>query len=255
MIINGITSGLTALRAFNQNAFGLAKSTEKLATGSRINRAADDPAGLITSENLLAVLAILDAEARSMQRSDHVIATADSALSEVSDQIRRAEALEIANANEGGISKEEQAANQMEIDQIHESINRQLSRSTFNGRRLFNGSLELTAGGASISIEALSLTSSGGSSEERLQELQDFRKLINTTRGELGAFSKNIIGSGLANTAKTIENIAAAESIIRDTDYAKESAEVARFQLLTEAAGKALALTNLQAGQVLSLLA
>ena len=255
MMIPGITNGLTAQRAFNRNAAGLANTIEKLSTGSRINRAADDPAGLITSENLRSVLAWLDAETRSMQRTDHVIATADSALGEVSSQIRRAESLEIANANGAGISAQERAANQMEIDSIHDSINRQLGGATFNGRRLFDGSLELKAGGSSLTMAAISLTSTGGSSADRLQSLQDFRSLINTTRGELGAFSKNIIQSQRNNTAVTIENLSAAESIIRDTDFARESAEVARYQLMTQAAGKALVLTNLQAGNVLSLLA
>jgi len=255
MIINNLTTSLTTQRTLNLNTLNLNKSNEKLATGSRINRAADDPAGLITSENLRAVLAALDAESRNMQRADHITATADATLDEVANQTRRAQQLEIANANESGISQEEKQANQMEIDQIHESINRQLNNASFNNQNLFDGSLTLSAGDTTLSVDQLSLTSTATTSEDKLQELKDFRNTINTTRAQLGAFSKNTIASQLTNNAKTTQNIAAAESQIRDTNYAKQSAQSARLQLLTNSSTKALALTNLQNQQTLSLLA
>ena len=254
MIINATTT-LTAQRAFNQNTTNFNTSNEKLATGSRINRASDDPAGLITSENFRAVLAAIDSETRSMQRADHVTATADATLGEVASLTHRAEQLEIKNANEAGLSKEEQQANQMEIDQIHESINRQLNNASFNDQNLFDGSLTVSAGDATLSIDQLSLNSTATTSEDKLQELKDFRNTINSTRAKLGSFSKNTIASALTTNAKTTKNIAAANSKIRDTDYAKQSAESARLQLLTSASTKSLALTNLQNNQVLSLLA
>jgi len=246
--ISGLLTG-ASIRAFQQNAAGLAKSSERLATGQRINRASDDPAGLVTSENLRAVLAFLDAETRSTQRSDQVIATADSALGEVSDMVRRAEALEVANANGAGLSDVERAANQMEIDQIHESVNRALGSSSFNGQTLFDGSHKVSAsGGESVSVEALSLGALGDTSEERIQTLRDFRTKINTTRGELGAFSKNVIGAQTNNIATVIENLSSAKSMIRDADYAKETARSARFGVLTRASLKALSFLKSSAG-------
>lgn len=252
--ISGLPAG-ASLRGFQQNAAGLAKSPERLATGQRINRASDDPAGLITSENLRAVLAFLDAESRSMQRSDQVIATVDSALGEVSEMVRRAEALEVANANGAGLSDEERGANQMEIDQIHESVNRALWSSSFNGQKLFDGSFTVSAsGGESVSVEALSLGSPGDTSEERLHSLRDFRTKINRARGELGGFSKNVIGAQSKPISTAIANLSSAESMIRDTDFAKETAHSARFGVLTQVSLKALSFLNSSAGDVLPLL-
>ena len=102
---------LSAQRSHEQNQRATATSLQKLATGQRINRGADDPAGLITSENLRSALAALDAESQRLERADMVAATADAALSEMGDMLIEAEAKVIANANSAGMSEEERAAN------------------------------------------------------------------------------------------------------------------------------------------------
>ncbi|MEM0982754.1 MAG: hypothetical protein AAGI17_02260 [Planctomycetota bacterium] len=108
----GMTGGFALGRANNQ----LFTATQRLATGVRINRGADDPAGLISSERLSAALAALEAESRSFQRSRAVTNTADGALDGLTDQLNRADQLAIAAANTGGVSDAEREAMQMELD-------------------------------------------------------------------------------------------------------------------------------------------
>jgi len=247
-------SGVTALRFARAHEGAAAQSLARLATGQRINRAADDPAGLIASENLRAVLAALDAESRSLERTDHVIATADGALAEVSDRLVEAEALAVANANSAGLSDAEREANQMEINSIVSSVNRIASTTTFNGQKLLDGSATVTAGDASLTIEAVGLTEPIGEGGEAQAALREARSQVSSLRGELGAFSGNIVGAQLNNLAVTTENVAAAESAIRDTDYAQELAELIRERVLASAAWRSASISAAEAVHVLALL-
>lgn len=244
---------LLAHRVFSRNQRDLAGSMERLATGQRINRAADDPAGLITSENLRATLEALEAESRSLQRTDHVIATADGALDEVSSMLNEAEALVVANAG-GGLSAEERAANQMQIDSLVNSVNRIASTTTFNGRSLLDGTATVTAGDESLTIDDVHLDPIG-EGEAAQTALAAARSRVTTTRASLGAMSRNTIGTQVDAIGVAMENIAAAESTSRDTDYGRETANLARLQVLTESSMRALGLSSAMAGRVLRLLA
>jgi len=243
---------LTALRTFESNRAALNQSLERLATGQRINRGSDDPAGLITSENLRAVLAALEAETRTMERADHVIATADAALGGASDMLIEAEALVVANAG-GFLSDEEMAANQMQIDSIVASVNRIAGTTSFNGQSLLDGSATITAGGASVTIESIAMGPIG-EGEDALAALSAARTQIGTTRAELGAMSRYTIQSGLSSMGVAMENIAAAESAIRDTDYGLETANLMRLQILDFASLSALRISSESAARILDLL-
>ncbi len=259
--MSSITSAATTLSAqqtYQAGALALMQAIQKLATGEQINSAADDPAGLITSENLRAVLAALDAEARSLQRVDYTASVADNALGEASALLAEANALTVANANSAGLSPEEQAANQMEIDSILASVDRIMSSTSFNGQAVFDGSLTLTAGGAVLNIDQLTTASlgevvidgqtytladvaSGGALNTVNGDLSGANQVIgaaisqiNTLRGSIGAFQSNTISAQYNGLQTAIESTAAAESVIRDTDYALESANLVRAQLLEE---------------------
>jgi flagellin-like hook-associated protein FlgL len=222
-------------RLFAQQSRGINDSLNRLATGQRINRGADDPAGLITSENLRAVLAAIDAEKRGLERSDHVIATADGALGEMSGLIGEAEALMVANANTAGMSDAERAANQLQIDSLVGSVNRIAATTNFNGDRLLDGTATITAAGESITIENMAVDEVGEGADG-LDDLNDARDRVTTTRGSLGAFSRNIIGAELRNLSVTSGILSAAESAIRDTDYASEVEHLNRLSILRSAA-------------------
>ena len=251
--IGASTQSLTAQRSLWSNSKALTNSLQKLATGQRISSGRDDPAGLITSENLRAVLAALDAESRSLERADHVIATADSALGQVSDMLIEAEALVVQNANSAGMSDEERQANQMQIDSILSSVNRLASTTSFNGDKLLDGTATIEAGGESVTIDSIAMGSIG-EGEDAQDALRAARDQVNTTRGQLGALSKNTIGSQLNNLAVTVENVASANSIIRDTDYAEETANLIRTQIMVKASLLAVDLSMHNRENVLNLL-
>lgn len=120
---------------------------ERLSTGLRLNRGADDPAGLIVSERLRAELSGLDQGIRNAERASSVIATAEASLAEVSDLLNSIKALVVEAANSGAISTEEKRANQLQIDSAVESITRISNTTSFAGLKLLDGSLDyLTSG-------------------------------------------------------------------------------------------------------------
>lgn len=245
---------LAALRTHNEHSKALATSLERLSTGYRINRGADDPAGLITSENLRAVLAGLAAESRSLQRADHVAATADAGMGEISDLLVEAEGLVVANANTAGMSDEEIAANQMEIDSIVNSINRIAGTTTFNGDQLLDGTATLSAAGQSLTIESVAIDSIGEGADAQTA-LAAARANVTEQRAKLGAFQKHTIGSRQNAINVSIENIAAANSVIRDTDYGRETANLSRLTLLTNVSLRAVGVGQSSLESVFSLLA
>ena len=275
----GLTAvSLTAQRTYTANAKSLAGILEKLATGQRINYGKDDPAGLITSENFRAVLAALDAETRALQRVDSVANVAESALSEISGLLVEASGLAVASANTAGVSDAERAAYQMELDSIVYSINRIANSTSFNGDRLLDGTATLSAGGGSITISnaaasALgeidingtthtlidvasggSLNIANGDLEGALQTIRAAMDQVATQRGAIGAFQKNTIASQISTNQIAFENVAAANSIIRDTDYAKETAALSRAQVLNQSSIGVMSMINFIRQQVMNAL-
>ena len=120
----------------------MAVRLERLSTGLRINRGADDPAGLITSERLRSEIRGIDQAITNSQRASSVIAVAEGALIEVSDLLNSIKGLVVEAANTGGVSDEEIAANQLQVDSAIESITRIANSANFGGLKLLNGDLE-----------------------------------------------------------------------------------------------------------------
>lgn len=275
----GLTAvSLTAQRTYAANAKSLAGTLEKLATGQRINRGKDDPAGLITSENFRAVLAALDAETRGLQRVDSVANVAEGALSEISGLLVEATGLAVASANSAGFSDAERAANQMELDSIVFAINRIANSTSFNGDRLLDGTATLSAGDGSITISSAaasalgeididgtthtlidvasggSLNIANGDLEGTLQTIRAAMNQVATQRGTIGAFQKNTVASQISTNQVAFENVAAANSLIRDTDYAKETAALSRAQVLNQSSIGVMSMINFIRQEVMNAL-
>ena len=273
-----IAVSLTAQRTYAANAKSLAGTLEKLSTGQRINRGKDDPAGLITSENFRAVLAALDAETRSLQRVDSVANVAEGALSEISGLLVEATGLAVSSANSAGFSDAERAANQMELDSIVFAINRIANSTSFNGDRLLDGTATLNAGDGSITISSAaasalgeididgtthtlidvasggSLNIANGDLEGTLQTIRAAMNQVATQRGTIGAFQKNTVASQISTNQVAFENVAAANSLIRDTDYAKETAALSRAQVLNQSSIGVMSMINFIRQQVMNAL-
>ena len=139
--INSNVSSLIAQSNLSRTNSKLSDTLARLATGLRITRGADDPAGLIVSERLRSELSGIEQGIKNSERASNVIATGEGALSEVSDLLSSIKALVVEAANTGAFSKEEIAANQLQIDSAIESITRISNTASFGGLKLLNGSL------------------------------------------------------------------------------------------------------------------
>lgn len=145
--INTNVPAIVAQRTLRQNQRDLQVSLERLSSGLRINRGADDPAGLINSEALRAEIAGVNKAISNSQRAINIIATSEGALNEVAALLVDIQGLIVENANDAALSDEEKRANQLQIDSAIESITRIANTTTFAGRKLLNGSLDYVTEG------------------------------------------------------------------------------------------------------------
>jgi flagellin len=150
--INTNVSSLVARNTLRQSNAALEQSLTRLSTGLRINTGKDDPAGLIASENLRSDITSIQRAITNTDRANQVIATADSALGRVSSLLNDIRGLVTESANSGALSDEQLAANQLQVDSSLEALNRIAQTTTFQGRRLLDGSLDfLTTAGSNFS--------------------------------------------------------------------------------------------------------
>ena len=145
--INTNVPSLIAQNNLNRSNTDLSTRLQRLATGLRINRGADDPAGLIVSERLRSEIKGIGQAIDNSERASSVIATTEGYLAEVADLLNSIKSLVVNSANTGGISQEEIEANQLEIDSAIESITRISNTASFAGLQLLNGSLEYVTSG------------------------------------------------------------------------------------------------------------
>jgi flagellin len=142
--INTNVSSLIAQRVFRKNSESLNQSLQRLSTGLKINTGADNPAGLIASENLRAEKVGISTAIDNAQRASNIIGTAEGGLNEVSSLLTQLQGLVGSTANSGGLSTEEVQANQLQVDSILGTINRIAAATSFQGKKLLNGSLDYT---------------------------------------------------------------------------------------------------------------
>jgi len=258
-------SSLVAQRYARLNTAAYNSSLMRLATGRRINRGADDPAGLIASESLSSTLAALDAETTANERAMSQASTADAAVGEVSGLLTEAKRLVSANANSAGLSPDEKAANQMELDAVLASVNRVSNTTSFNGAKLLDGSFTIAASGQKLAVGSVAAASIGkvdvgSNTTYTLADLGKGKSLnitsgnlstaaevvdqaidnVATMRGQIGAFQQNTLQTRINEISSAREHLTSAVSMIRDTDYAMETSRSVRYQLLSAASIKLL---------------
>ncbi len=145
--INSNVPSLIAQRHLGISQRALTKSLERLSSGLKINRGADNPAGLIVSERLRSEIAVVKQAIDNSARAINVIATTEGALDEVQSLLTDIQALLVEAANSGAFSEDEIAANQLQIDNAIDSITRIANTTTFSGRKLINGELDYVTSG------------------------------------------------------------------------------------------------------------
>ena len=263
------------LRAMNSNRMlGLtattqSKSTEKLSSGYKINRAADDAAGLAISEKMRRQIRGLTQASANAQDGISMVQTAEGALNEVHDMLQRINELAVKGAN-GTLTSSDRSYINLEVQQLMSEIDRVASTTTFNEQSLLTGSV--TAGwdlqvGAEASqtinlkINAMKCSAIGlagsatsvSASNALNTNVKAAIAAVNEQRATLGAV-QNRLEHTINNLDNVVENTTAAESAIRDTDMATEMVRFSNNNVLTQAGQAMLAQAN-QANQgVLSLL-
>ena len=145
--INTNVPAITARRQLGRANAALSSALERLSSGLRINRGADDPAGLIISESLRSEIAGVRQAVSNSQRASNVIATTEGALNEVAALLTDIQAKVVEAAKRGAISDDEIRANQLQLDSAIESITRIANTTTFGGRNLLNGTLDYITSG------------------------------------------------------------------------------------------------------------
>jgi flagellin len=274
--INQNVAAMNSYRNLSITDGQMAKSLEKLSSGFRINRAADDAAGLAISEGLRAQVGGLKVGARNAQDGVSVAQTAEGALTEVHSMLQRMNDLAVQYAN-GTQNTDSQTALSAEFTQLGTEIARIQENTKFNGNDLFDGAaktfqvgyastdtIDISAtasaaftttvaatgfvAGDSIGGQALDITSATAS-----DDVQTAITAISTQRAELGAI-QNRFEHTINNVNVAIENLSASESRIRDTDMAAEMVNFTRSQILSQAGTAMLAQANQAPQGVLRLL-
>ncbi len=270
MRINQNIASLNALRNLSVAETQQGKSLEKLSSGFRVNRAADDAAGLVISEGLRSQVGGLKVAMRNAQDGISVVQTAEGALTEVHSILQRMRDLTVQAANTGVNSADATAAIQAEHDALREEISRIANTTAFNGTNLLDGTFatsgatfQVGAGAIDsanqIQVQIANMVSIGASvsvtvgSAAALSAIDAAIATVSTTRGDLGAL-QNRFEHTIANLGVAVENLSASESRIRDTDMAAEMAQLTRHQILTQAGTAMLAQANSSTQSVLALL-
>lgn len=236
----------------------MSKSLEKLSSGFRINRAADDASGLAISEGLRSQVGGLKVGARNAQDGISVAQTAEGALTEVHSMLQRMNDLSVQYAN-GTQNTDSQAALTSEFDALQTEITRITDNAKFNGVELFAGNaLSFQVGSDSadtidVSATALAAIDTSAAVITDSNTVQTAITGISTQRAELGAV-QNRFEHTIASVNVAIENLSASESRIRDTDMAQEMMSFTRSQILSQAGTAMLAQANQASQGVLSLL-
>lgn len=236
----------------------MSKSLEKLSSGFRINRAADDAAGLAISEGLRSQVGGLKVGVRNAQDGISVAQTAEGALTEVHSMLQRMNDLSVQYAN-GTQNSDSQAALTSEFTALQDEITRITDNTKFNGVELFAGNaLTFQVGSENtdtidVSATALAAVDTSGADITDSSTVQAAITTISTQRADLGAV-QNRFEHAIASTNVAIENLSASESRIRDTDMASEMVNFTRSQILSQAGTAMLAQANQAPQGVLSLL-
>ncbi|MBT5869873.1 MAG: flagellin FliC [Nitrospinaceae bacterium] len=281
-IFSNIAS-INAQRILGTNNDRLAKSVERISSGLRINRGADDAAGLAISEALRSDVRGLRQAVRNANDGISLINVAEGALNEQSSILIRLREL-ASQAATGTVGSTERQTIQLEFTSLSKEIDRIAATTQFNGQGLVDGSLASSVSTAnqvliqvgidsgsnsrinlnteialtaitstSLAIDVLSVTSAANALTA-LDNINSAISIVTQSRGKVGAVQNRLTRS-VANISVSIENLQAAESAIRDADIAEEVATLTRNQILVQASTAMVGQANLIPQSILQLLA
>ena len=246
MVINTNMSSLKINNSMNKAESAMNKSIEKLSSGLRINRAADDAAGLAISEKMKAQIRGYDVAKRNINDGISMVQTAEGAMVEIQDMVQRLRELTVQGTN-GTYTSTDTANLQAEANELLAQINEIATKTDFNGVKLLSATgttksiqVGLNAGdvieikSVNVKTDGLGIDNLDVTNTDSLAKLDKAIDDISKARATLGA-TQNRLEHTLNNVTNVSENISAAKSRITDADMAKEMAEYTKNQVLVQA--------------------
>jgi len=282
-VINTNVKSLVAQNALTINNRAMSKTMEQLSTGKRINTAADDAAGLAISTKMTAQIRGLNQAVRNANDAISVIQTAEGATQEITNMLQRMRELAVQSANDT-YTAEDRAALGAEYEQLGDEITRIADSTQFNGMNLFTATNSSAGGIGAAGVATFQVGANSGdaftidvsfklmdaatlldaapaaadidthsASQLAIDTIDGALETVDAFRSDLGS-KINRLNYAVDNMTATSTNTAASRSRIQDTDYAQATTELARTQIIQQAATAMLAQANQQPASVLSLL-
>jgi len=271
LVVNSNIASINAQRQLAGSTAELAGNFERLSSGKRINSAKDDAAGLQISNRLTSQINGLNQASRNANDGISLAQTAEGALDEYTNTLQRMRTLAVQSAN-GSNSSADRTALDAEYEELETELTRISTQTSFGGEKLLDSTFTAKAfqigadGGQTITISVaqnFDATSMLGATSSRISstttastaiaEVDAALVKVNTTRADLGA-KQNRFASVIRSNDNTSQNLSASRSRIIDTDYAAESAALAKSSVLQQASSSMLAQANQQPQIALSLL-
>lgn len=263
--VNSNISSLNAQRNLSRSTADLSTSYERLSSGKRINSAKDDAAGLQISSRLTSQINGLNQASRNANDAISLAQTAEGALDEYTNTVQRMRTLAVQSSN-GSNTTADRTALDTEFQELEAELTRIASQTSFGGVKLLDSSYsaEFQVGADVAQTISVNITTdfaslSGGdlltfaNAQTAISKMDSILATTTSARAELGS-KQNRFNSVIRSNDNTAQNVSASRSRIEDTDYAKESAILARNSVLQQASSSMLAQANQQPQIALSLL-
>jgi len=282
-VINTNLASLSAQRYLNSSQTSLNTSLQRLSSGMRVNSSKDDAAGLAIADRMDSQVRGLTVATRNANDAISLAQTAEGALGQIGDSLQRMRELAVQSANTTNSSSDRDSL-QQEFTQLSNEIDRVIKNTNFNGTTVlqYSGSLDFQVGASTASDNQVSITFasafsaygaisgiatsasagptgaavsglSGNLALSAISAIDDALSMVSTQRATFGA-AQNRFQAVISTLAVSKENLSAARSRIMDTDYASETANLTRAQILQQAGTAMLAQANSAPNSVMSLL-
>ena len=270
MVVQHNMQAANTNRMLGMNVKAVSKSSEKLSSGYKVNRAADDAAGLSISEKMRNQIRGINQAVSNSEDGQYLIQTAEGNMNEIHSILQRMGELATKAANDVNASEDRQSI-QDEIDQLVEEVDSISKKAQFNGTYLLSGGMNTgkylqvgankgedmkisiaTMNAEKLAIKSLQMTSHGAAGSA-MAKITSAIKTVSKERSKLGAI-QNRLDYTINNLQNYSENLTSAESNIRDTDMATEMVNYSKNNILQQAAQSMLAQANQSNQSVLSLL-
>jgi flagellin len=278
LTINTNIASIDAQRNLSKSQNSLSTSMQRLSSGLRINSAKDDAAGLAIAERMNSQVKGMNVAVRNANDGISLAQTAEGALSQVSDSLQRMRELAVQARNSTNSSSDKDSLNK-EFSQLQSEITRVLGGTTFNGKHMLGAdatTLNFQVGANTTADDTVSIATSNMTTDSKISTVTGSSSVIDSsaTDGSIGTVIDNIdkaiddvndtratfgaaqsrFDSIISNLQTGVENQSAARARIMDADFASETANMSRAQVLQQAGTAMIAQANQQPQQVLSLL-